>query len=81
MKTLKGHIHHFKGGEVYEVLTPIFDITPHTTYVEFTLPDGRFIYYEFNNNHTIRERTIWNFVSGKGIPDESIQGTYQAQKK
>ena len=57
----KEHIHHFKGGEKYELLTPIFDIEPHTNYVEFWLPDGRYVYYEFNNNHTIRYKNVWKF--------------------
>lgn len=52
-------IHHFKGGEPYEIITPIFDIEPHTNYVEISI-NGTYRYYEFNNDHTIREKIVYN---------------------
>lgn len=44
-----------------EVLTKHFDIEPHTTYFEIMMPNRKYIYYEFNNDHTIRMKTIFNF--------------------
>lgn len=42
-------------------ITKHFVITPFTTYLEFLLPDGRYCYYEFEPNHKIREKLIWQF--------------------
>lgn len=43
------------------MITKHFDITPKTTYIEFLLPDGRFFYYEFEPNHKLREKLVWQF--------------------
>lgn len=49
------------------MITKHFEITPHTTYLEFMLPDGRYHYYEFEPNHKLRFAMVWHLGKIKHI--------------
>lgn len=44
----------------WEILTPHWDITATCNIFEILMPNGRYIMWEWDNNHKLIEKDIWH---------------------